>query len=235
MTSQELHRWAALATLTSAERAVTYFLLAHLNVPTAFDQQSQLYLLVDDHPARLDPADIAAATEQLGFLLSPPATPLQLTAIGERRLRYPDLLDAPFATYLQAENLYQSYLLTQEPAPLSDLFALLTHTEEKGEADSASTDAAPELAPAAADYLLLLYLFSQKSRISHLFPHLYAPAPSEPPTYQGLMAAMNAQIRTLTHGDITKETQVLEAPTERALVELNERAREVQEHRPPAL
>ena len=40
---------------------------------------------------------------------------------------------------------------------------------------------------------------------------------------------MNAEIRALTGGDITKENQVLSMDCWRALTELNEKAREAQE------
>ena len=41
---------------------------------------------------------------------------------------------------------------------------------------------------------------------------------------------MNAEIRALTGGDITKENQVLSMDCWRALTELNEKARETQEY-----
>jgi uncharacterized protein YbjQ (UPF0145 family) len=43
------------------------------------------------------------------------------------------------------------------------------------------------------------------------------------------MDRMNAEIRALTGGDITKEQAVLEMDCWRALTELNEKAREAQE------
>ncbi len=44
-----------------------------------------------------------------------------------------------------------------------------------------------------------------------------------------MRAVMNAQIRALTGGDVTKEREVLSMDCWRALTELNEKAREQQE------
>ena len=48
-------------------------------------------------------------------------------------------------------------------------------------------------------------------------------------TEQRLQTAMDNQIRALTKGDVTKETEVLNTDTLRALTELNAMAREYQD------
>ena len=52
---------------------------------------------------------------------------------------------------------------------------------------------------------------------------------SDKSQYEILTAAVNAQIRALTKGDVTKEKQVLALDTWRALTELDALAREYEE------
>ena len=49
--------------------------------------------------------------------------------------------------------------------------------------------------------------------------------------YHRLREATNAQIRALTGGDITKENQIMNMDTHRALTELDAKAREAEEYR----
>ena len=62
------------------------------------------------------------------------------------------------------------------------------------------------------------------------FPFLLKPAgEGESSEIPDMRAVMNAQIRALTGGDITKEKEVMSMDCWRALTELNEKAREQQE------
>ena len=69
-----------------------------------------------------------------------------------------------------------------------------------------------------------------KKQFSKLFRHFFKPAPEGGKTVNWL-EQMNAQIRALTDGDITKERTVLDADCWRALTELDAKAREAEEFR----
>ena len=69
-----------------------------------------------------------------------------------------------------------------------------------------------------------------KKQFSQLFRHFFKPAPEGEKTVNWLKQ-MNAQIRALTDGDITKERTVLDADCWRALTELDAKAREAEEFR----
>ena len=66
-----------------------------------------------------------------------------------------------------------------------------------------------------------------------LFPHFLRPAESagsgSTPDYDTLRRNVDAQIRALTKGDVTKESQILALDTWRALTELDAQAREYEE------
>lgn len=74
-----------------------------------------------------------------------------------------------------------------------------------------------------------------KDLFARQFPEFFQ---SAGPAYDGNLlgttpstveASMNAQIRALTKGDVTKESEVLALDTWRALIELNAQAREYKE------
>ena len=69
-----------------------------------------------------------------------------------------------------------------------------------------------------------------KKQFSQLFRHFFKPAPSGGKNVDWL-EQMNAQIRALTDGDITKEDAVLEKDCWRALTELDAKAHEAEKFR----
>ncbi len=70
-----------------------------------------------------------------------------------------------------------------------------------------------------------------KSVFAEQFPYFFKSGNnSEEDSDYNFVTAMNAQIRALTDGDITKEQEVLHMDTWRALTELNEKAREAEEY-----
>lgn len=74
-----------------------------------------------------------------------------------------------------------------------------------------------------------------KDLFARQFPEFFQPAGSASDgnllgtTPSSVEASMNAQIRALTKGDVTKEAEVLALDTWRALTELNAQAREYKE------
>ena len=131
----------------------------------------------------------------------------------------------PFSTFISADNYYQGFLHTKNDALLKDLATLLY----------------PKVKSRHLTTPLLLNAFywfsSQKHYFARLFPHFLQPMSSSsedllgyaPPIGEVLRTAMNAQIRALTGGDITKEEAVLSMDTWRALTELDAKAKEVED------
>ena len=113
-----------------------------------------------------------------------------------------------------------SYLVKQRHAPKQEA----TLTIRQVQAAIASLD-------------FLQQFSSLKHYFARLFPHFLQPMSSSsedllgyaPPIGEVLRTAMNAQIRALTGGDITKEEAVLSMDTWRALTELDAKAKEVED------
>ena len=89
-----------------------------------------------------------------------------------------------------------------------------------------------------AERTSIFYWFaSLKNLLSRTFPHFLQAATADssanmlgtPDIGRRLQESMNAQIRALTKGDITKENEILSFDTWRALTELDAQAREYEE------
>jgi hypothetical protein len=126
----------------------------------------------------------------------------------------------PFVDYLNCEVIYQAFLRSKDPERLNALAKILYRDNE---------DNPPEqlvLTPTEQTATLIWYT-SVKLAMSKAFPHFFKPSGSnESPR---LMELMNAQLRALTEGDVTKEAMVEELDCWRCLTELDAKAREAQE------
>lgn len=168
---------------------------------------------------------VQAATASLDFLRQFAPLPVRISKIGRANAIEADFQGVPFSTFISADNYYQGFLHTKNEALLSHLATLLY----------------PKLKSRHQTNPLLLNAFYWFSSLKHyfarLFPHFLQPmsSPSEdllgyaPPIGEVLRTAMNAQIRALTGGDITKEEAVLSMDTWRALTELDAKAKEVED------
>ena len=168
---------------------------------------------------------VQAATVSLDFLRQFAPLPVRISKIGRATAIEADFQDVPFSTFISADNYYQGFLHTKNEALLSHLATLLY----------------PKVKSHHLTKPLLLNAFywfsSLKHYFSRLFPHFLQPMSSSsedllgyaPPIGEVLRTAMNAQIRALTGGDITKEEAVLSMDTWRALTELDAKAKEVED------
>ena len=171
--------------------------------------------------------EIQNATAALDFLRHFPITPVRITAIGHAQAIDKDFTEVPFGTFISCDNYYQGFLHTKKQELLADLAKLLY----------------PGIKP---KHLTKPYLYncfywfaSLKEFLARQFPHFLQVLPSTPDNLLGsspsigdtLRTAMNAQIRALTGGDITKEQAVLSMDTWRALTELDAKAKEAEEIR----
>ena len=173
-----------------------------------------LHLLSPEQRVLFAPADLLPAADLLDWMDTPPDTPIRCAALHGRTALDASLHDVPFRTYLMADNCFQGWLATAAAAPLHDMARLLYPLPSEAPDPEDDDPLTPGL----------------KSLLARTFPHLLRPAPTTDADESSDPAeAMNAQIRALTAGDITKEECVLAADTWRALTELDAKAREAQE------
>ena len=122
-----------------------------------------------------------------------------------------------FEDYLNMEKYYQGYLATKEEKYAVGLARLLYPGGVTAIDDAELTGC-------------IMWFSYVKKQFSKLFRHFFKPAPSSGQSVNWL-EQMNAQIRALTDGDITKERTVLDADCWRALTELDAKAREAEDFR----
>ena len=167
------------------------------------------------------PLTLAELLPHLAWLGSLPPAPIRLSKINRRQALPADFEGVPFETYIICDNLYQGYLATQDDALLDQLGAMLYGKAMRFQ---------------PCERISIFYWFvSLKAMLSKKYADFFQPlATTSDGNLLGSSApsvedAMNAQIRALTKGDITKETEVLALDTHRALTELNAQAREYRE------
>lgn len=172
---------------------------------------------------------ITFAARQLAFLENFAPKPVRISVICGASAVAADLQTVPFEDYLACENYYQGFLHTQSMECLAEMAHLLY----------------PKLSDKVclekAEQLSVFYWFaSVKANFTRMFPHFFTNIPQEKSNLLGsaesnvgeeLRQAMNAQIRALTGGDITKEATILQMDCWRALTELDTKAREAEEVR----
>ena len=208
LTDPQLHY---LCTLISSAHYTPDEIRAHLIIRLA---RLTPYALRHIHPLA-----IATHFDHLQWIEQPPTYPVRYATLDNHPALRPDLHQAPFTTYLQVENYYQAYLQSPDTnAPA--LQAIATHLYPGFTRKQLQPD---------EQYMLLLWLVGLKTHYAHLFPHLFRQSTDpdqEPPDPREVM---NAEIRALTQGDITKTTAVLQTDTLTALTELDAKAAEAQE------
>ena len=203
-----LFKWADLRVLCKTHDGS--YLVKHRQVPK--------------HETTLTIRQVQAATASLDFLRQFAPLPVRITKIGRAKAIEANFQGEPFSTFISADNYYQGFLHTRNDALLKDLATLLYPKVKKSQLTT------PLL-------LNAFYWFSSlKHYFARLFPHFLQPMPADEQNLLGytpsigemLRQSMNAQIRALTSGDITKEEAVLSMDTWRALTELDAKAKEVE-------
>lgn len=162
------------------------------------------------------------AARALEFLKEPSPLPVRISRIGRATALTADLQGVEFKRFLFLENLYQGFLLKQDDRLLQQMGELLYPKLKRHMNDAEKIGT-------------FFWWLSLKSHFSRLWPNFYRPSADnenllgEKPMPLLLQEAMNAQIRALTGGDITKEETILSMDTWRALTELDAKARECAE------
>ena len=168
---------------------------------------------------------VNAAIAALDWIDNLPLTPVRISRIGKHRALVADFQEVPFETFIICDNLYQGYLSAKEDVLLDDLAKHLYRSDK--------------VKPNDAERVGVFYWFaSLKEMFARQFKHFFQPLDSQgdgnllndgKSQYEILYNAVNAQIRALTKGDVTKEKDVLALDTWRALTELDALAKEYEE------
>lgn len=165
------------------------------------------------------PLLVQSATEKLDYLASFPLQPVHLPVIHKCKAVDVRFEGVQFKKFLMCDNLYQGYLHTKNEELLDSMASILYH------GDTLKLDGAERIS-------VFYWWAALKNLLCREFQNFLQPSGNSdhlPDIGKMVKRAMNAQIRALTKGDITKEKEVLEMDTWRALTELDALALEYQE------
>ena len=167
------------------------------------------------------PLTLAELLPHLEWLGSLPTVPVRTSKINRQHALPADFSEVPFETFIICDNLYQGYLQTQNDELLDQLGATLY---------------GKSMTFKPYERINIFYWFAAlKDTFSRKFPDFFQPINAATggnllgSSASSVEDAVNAQIRALTKGDVTKEAEVLALDTHRALTELNAQAREYKE------
>jgi len=170
----------------------------------------------------ITPLTIAELLPHLAWLGEMSAKPMRPVKLKHRPGIAADFSEVPFESFIICDNLYQGYLQTQSDDLLDELASVLY--------PGIKTPLAPW------ERIAVFYWFtSLKTSLANRYSDFFQPADTVATgnllgsPSMNVEEAMNAQIRALTKGDVTKEAEVLALDTHRALTELNAQAREYKE------
>ena len=173
----------------------------------------------------LQPLQVAAAIQSLDWTDTLPTSPVRLERIGKYRALPADFQEVPFEKFIICDNLYQGYLSAKDDQLLDDLARVLYQSAK--------------VSPDAAQRIGVFYWFATlKEMFARQFKHFFQPLSAHDDgnmfnqgksQYEIIYHAVNAQIRALTKGDVTKEKEVLAIDTWRALTELDALAKEYED------
>lgn len=169
---------------------------------------------------------IAECLPALDWLDTIPPQPVCISRIGRYRPFAPDFSEVAFEKFIICDNLYQGYLATQCDDLLDQLASILYNH-----------NLSPHNLSPAHRVSIFYWFASVKDLFARLYPNFFQTA-SQPDNLLGgsrlpsgaqIQQAVNAMIRALTKGDITKEREILALDTHRALTELDAQAKEYKE------
>lgn len=186
------------------------------------ERQADFVCRLGKRTFRLTALQIAELLPALDWLDNIPPQPVCISRIGRHRPFAPDFADVAFEKFIICDNLYQGYLATQRDDLLAQLASILYQS-------------ATPIPLSPAEKISAFYWFaSVKDHFARLFPNFFQTASQSDnllggdrlPTGVQIQQSVNAMIRALTKGDITKEREILALDTHRALTELDAQAKE---------
>lgn len=164
--------------------------------------------------------EIVSLCSNLDFLDNYPEIPINIEKFGNFIAIDKSFHGVSFKTYLELENHWQGYLKTKDNDMLVEISKRL-YRNYNGIGLS-KLDNVQAVA-------IVIWLSSVKAMFAEHWPYLFQKPSSDYDGYDeevNMEDVMNAEIRGLTGGDVTKEKEVLSLDVWRALTELNEKARE---------
>ncbi len=174
-------------------------------------------IMADGKEQIVDSAQVADVCRTMEWLKDIPETPVRLDHIdGAEAMAADPTYDLTFEQWLACDNLYQGYQFTQDPDLLRSMAAILYRKEDI------------KLQP-SEEISIFYWWASVKQMVSAMFPNFFQPAPvgnQDIPDSDTVRRMVDAQIRALTKGDISKEDQILSMPAIRAITELDAQAKE---------
>lgn len=170
------------------------------------------------------PEELAGLMRNLEWILEIPSFPVRLSPPRGRIAADADLSDLDFQDYLTLENLYQGYLSVKDDSLLKRMGAILYRRKFY------SMGGLGRIHLFASFFWFASFKMWASTRWNNfLKPTGETVSLANPQSF--LRDAVDAQIRALTKGDITKEKQILSMPCHRALTELDALARESAEYK----
>ena len=167
----------------------------------------------------VDKLKLLNASRMLSWLGEMPQMPIRMNKAGGGVALAADFQGVEFQKYLYVENLYQGYISTQQKSLLQEMAEIL-YDSENGSFDDAEVMGAFYWWTGLKSLFFKLWnnFFAYNGNDGNLM--------GEKPIGLRMKEAMNAQIRALTGGDITKEKEILKMDTWRALTELDAKAKD---------
>lgn len=163
------------------------------------------------------------AASHLSWTKDVPPSPVRLEVVDGAHAIPADISSGlSFDSWLACETLWQRYQAGPDDALLRQMAEILYNKE------NIKMDAAESLG-------IFYWWAAVKDMVSNLFPNFFkkvdADGEPQPLLYDEMRRNMDAQIRALTKGDVTKEHEILALDALRALTELDAQAREYDEIR----
>ncbi len=180
-------------------------------------------------------SELLAIAHTLDWIEKYPILPVRLEMINGRMARHPLMNGMKFGEWIIVDNLYQTYISTKDVSRCKAMFTHLYPDKApvlrrfrsfRLHARDAST-----ISPEAMSIFRWVAAF--KEWLPLRYPNFYQRRDKNAvtPSPKDIRDAMNAQIRALTKGDITKERAVLDMEIHRALTELDALALEAEKLR----
>ena len=171
----------------------------------------------DGHEYLIRASELAAATAHIAWVAELPSAPVRLDCIDGAHAVDAELDDSfSFDDWLTCEALWQGYQVMKSDKFLQQMAEVLYRK--------------PGIKLQEHQTISIFYWWAGlKARCNQLYPNFFqsAEAGATPePDRDMLRRNMDAQIRALTKGDITKESIILAMPAHRALTELDALAKE---------
>lgn len=163
----------------------------------------------------LSAEDLTALSDALLWIRQPGVVPVLLEESHGGKAIDKSLRGVSFSDYIQLDNLFQGYLMSKNTDAVSSMADIIYPGRKK------------EPLKGFEIYGIILWYTQIKEMFVKEFPNFFRRSGSVTPL--SVRDAMNAQIRALTGGDVTKEPEVLATDTWRALTELNAKAVEAEE------